>query len=85
MTEHPFESPKSFLGKGLRKGYQSHYTITGSGSFPTGQITPSANDELVIFEPAQALPKFIVLLKTNILQEYKRVNVGPSDEGGSGE
>jgi len=52
---------KSLRGQSCRKGYQSHYVVVG----PTGnplQTPPTAtsDDELVVFEPAQVLPLFLV-------------------------
>ena len=64
-------NPGSLVGQGCRPGYQSNYTVVtndlGSPSYPDprGDILNAlyhrkVSDELVVFEPTQVLPLFIV-------------------------
>lgn len=58
-------NPAGFLGKSCRPGYQSHFSVVertskGFGQPIKGTMQFSQNDELVIFEPSQALPLFLV-------------------------
>ena len=64
VGSHP--NPQGYLGEPCHRGYQSHYTIVDvSGKVTNGhplrtRPTNSSFDELVVFEPAQALPIFLV-------------------------
>jgi len=70
VVEDPFSnkvkkipSEKGFFGKTCLGGYQSHYAIVKSG-FPSLDITKmkEESDELVVFQDAQALPLFLVVV-----------------------
>ena len=59
------ENPHGYLGKSCARGFQSHYTIVQETSakigFPiTKGVKRAVADELVVFEPSQALPLFLV-------------------------
>jgi len=72
VTSAPFidvsrgPNPQGYLGKPCQRGYQSHYTVVDmSGKGPKGyplKEKPARNscDELVVFEPAQALAVFLI-------------------------
>jgi len=61
VTEHPMESPKTFMGKPTMSGYQSHYVVTTPSGMPVEDFgSPSQYDELVIGQEAQVVPLFIV-------------------------
>jgi len=61
----------SLLGKPCQKGYQSHYALVAQNLAPdmTGHVaplnTPKQNlaDEMVLFESAQAVPKYVIFTK----------------------
>ena len=62
-------NPQGYLGKPRQRGYQSHYTVVylpGEGGiygYPLRTApTEASADELVVFEPAQALPVFLIYL-----------------------
>ena len=61
-TEHP-NTKGGFMGKKCKGGYQSHYTVVGDGIYPSTTVTDTSHDELVVFQDAQALPKYIVILR----------------------
>jgi len=80
VIEHPFEdyngvitkdvkgeiipNPKGFYGRGVKGGYQSHYTIVSKSNIQDAYPIKEAYnpekhaDELVVFQDAQALPVF---------------------------
>jgi len=68
VTEHPFNSPDSYMGKPCRTGYQSHYTLVNKDisqdGYPVlGKVdVKETADELVIFEYSQALPLFVIYI-----------------------
>jgi len=62
-------NPQGYLGKPRQEGYQSHYTAVympdkgGTYGYPLRSAPTEASwDELVVFEPAQALPVFLIYL-----------------------
>jgi len=62
-------NPQGYLGKPLQRGYQSHYTAVslpgegGTYGYPLRTApTEASSDELVVFEPSQALPVFLIYL-----------------------
>jgi len=68
ISEHPYQDERGYYGKGLRDGYQSHYSIVSKDpdklSYP---YEPPFNenehaDELVVFQEAQALPLFVIFV-----------------------
>lgn len=60
VTEDP-SGPGGFRGKNCRTGYQSHYSVVNTLGFPSRQANQSGTkDELVVFELAQALPKYLI-------------------------
>lgn len=59
----PITGNENLRGQKARPGYQSHYSVVGSGLRPAQNVFYDSNDELVVFEQAQALPVFIVTLK----------------------
>ena len=61
-TEHPEDRENGLKGEKCKKGYQSHYTVVGDGYYPSTTVTDTSHDELVVFQDAQALPKYIVRL-----------------------
>jgi len=73
VTEHPYvngkPNEKGYLGKGVRSGYQSHFTqvnrkMIGAAYPITGQFDPNEHgNELVVFQEAQILPVFILECK----------------------
>lgn len=73
ITEHPFFSdgiinPKGYLGKPCRIGYQSHHALVNEKRpevefFDEDEGFLKLANELVIFEPAQAVPLFVFYLK----------------------
>ena len=68
-TESPKDPEKGFMGKKCKGGYQSHYTVVGDGKYPSDIVTDTSHDELVVFQDAQALPKYIVRLGAEKLRE----------------
>ena len=63
------KNPQGYLGKPRQQGYQSHYTVVhmpgegGTYGYPLRTApTDDSSDELVVFEPAQALPVFLIYL-----------------------
>ena len=68
-TESPKDTERGFMGKKCKGGYQSHYTVVGDGKYPSSIVTDTAHDELVVFQDAQALPKYIVRLGAEKLRE----------------
>jgi len=65
-----------YLGKPRQPGYQSHYTAVympgegGTYGYPLRSAPTEASwDELVVFEPAQALPVFLIYLDSRKVGE----------------
>jgi len=70
------KNPQGYLGKPRQQGYQSHYTIVhmpgegGTYGYPLRTApTDDSSDELVVFEPAQALPVFLIYLDSRKVGE----------------
>ena len=68
VTEHPHNSPNSFMGKAPKAGYQSHYIVVEADQYGDGYPTQRVQskepfDELVIFDGMQALPLFLIYCK----------------------
>ena len=61
VIESP-NDPNGFSGKSCQPRYQSHYVVVDD-YYPAQRVEPDSKDELVIFQEAQILPKFIVTLK----------------------
>jgi len=61
VTEDP-RKKQNYLGKPCRTGYQSHYTVLDD-FYPSTSVEDNSRDEMVVFEVAQAFPKFIVKVK----------------------
>mmetsp|Transcript_6141 Transcript_6141/g.6698 ORF Transcript_6141/g.6698 Transcript_6141/m.6698 type:complete len:221 (+) Transcript_6141:59-721(+) len=76
VTEKPIPGdPKSLLGKGCMKGFDSHYVITNkSTGYPCAYNIKPDYDEIVLFSKNQILPRYLVYYKatnsTN-MDEYK--------------
>jgi len=72
VSASPFQerqpNPQGYLGKPCHPGYQSHFTIVETNSGLPLRKTPSDTsfDELVVFEPAQVLPIFLVHVRPGI-------------------
>jgi hypothetical protein len=83
VTEDPDHQKRSLKGKACQVGYQSHYSVV-SGGVPTKQVTLTSKDEMVVFEKAQALPKYIIVLKkyqpTRGRQEEDKEEDGDNEE-----
>lgn len=62
VIERPDDPKEGLKGSKCRGGYQSHYCVTGKGVYPVseGNLMDDSRDEVVVFDRAQALPKFIV-------------------------
>jgi len=78
ITEHPFKqdssdnsqpNPTGFLGKDLKEGYDSHFTIVKKhfvlSAFPIDEPLNFEKhaEELVIFQSQQAYPLFVVVVR----------------------
>jgi len=69
MAKKKVINPDGFYGKGVQSGYQSHYTLVKKEDITTAfpistAFDPSLHaDEIVVFQDAQTLPKFILVLK----------------------
>ena len=60
FTESPTEGHSA--GGQCKAGYHSHYTVVGDGYLPSTAVLADSHDDLVVFQAAQALAKFIVIL-----------------------
>lgn len=76
VTASPNSGAHSFKGKPLQHGYQSHFTFVnkqGEGQFGYPLRTAPTRlsfDELVVFEPAQVLPVFVIYVDSEGLCEF---------------
>lgn len=62
--------PQTLMGKPCRKGYQSHFVVVnGPTAQKLGHVAPMGTaeghlaDELVLFESAQAVPRFVLVIR----------------------
>jgi len=73
VIEHPNEDNPNELGAPLKSGYNSHYIIASKNGYPHKErVTKDVFDELVISQEVQAIPAFVILIKSlNLKQQMK--------------